>query len=383
MDAAPRDGAAQAPAGEPTRTYDLEPVRIEVVGKDAAGEPVLEAFDARTLLDQGNDALARGRPEEAIAHYERLLAMFPGSRLAPAARYDIGLALEAQGEHDAALARYRMLADDGGLGRDSIDAHKRMGAVLAELSRWTEARAALEELLARDDLTHSDRIEGMARLGYVTIEQKDFTAAEAVLREALAYYEKLTGTLDSNYFVAMSHYYLAQIPHRQFEVIPMRLPDDQLQRDLQTKSELVRLAYDRYVDTLQVQNVYWATAAGYQMSQIHKQLWDSIVLAPVPPQLGPEAAEYYVAEVHAQVRVLLEKAMKGHMRNIELAEAYKTSTIWSDASRGQAAELAQILARETGGEMVRPEPTAGRTAAAAHAAPSVSPGAYVPGRIDL
>lgn len=397
-EAAGDEAAGEGAAGEAvTRVYDLEPMRIEVVGTDAAGEPMLEAFDARTLLDAGNDALARERPDDALAHYEKLLALFPESSLAPAAHFNIGLAYEAKGEHDAAIERYRMLAMQSGpgLGRDATDAHLRMGAVLAERARWSEARAALEALLARDDLTHSDRIEGMARLGYVALEQKDLTAAEAVLRDALRYYDALTSRLDSNYFVAMCRYYLAQIPHRQFQAIPMRLPDEQLRRDLETKSELVKLAYDRYLETLEVQNVHWATAAGYQMSQIYKELWDDIVLAPVPSQLGADAAAYYVQEIHAEVRVLLEKAMNGHLRNIELAEAYRTSTVWSEASRTLAAELAQILARETSGELVTPtrmtdgsiDLSAGLATGsgdeALGALPGAAPDGYVPGRIEL
>ena len=378
--ASPSGEAAGEASGDVARVYDLEPMRIEVVGTDAAGEPVLEVFDARTLLDRGNDALARGRPDDALADYQRLLAQFPDSSLAPAARYNIGLALEARNEHDEALARYRTLAADAALGRDSIDAHKRLAAVLAELQRWIEAREALDALLARSDLTHSDRIEGMARAGYVAIEQKDYAAAELVLGEALDYYDELTVSLESNDFVAMCHYYMAQIPHRQFQAMPMRLPDEQLERDLDAKSKLLALAYDRYVDALQVQNAYWATAAGYQMSEIYKEFWDDIVLAPIPPQLGPDAAEYYVLEVHAEVRVLLEKAMNGHVRNVELADAYKTSTVWSDASRQRAAAIAQILARESEGEMVRPEPMAER---AVPVGSSVAPGEYVPARVEL
>src|SRR5690606_24292397 len=108
-------------------------------------------------------------------------------------------------------------------------------------------------------------------------------------------------------------------------------------------------------ETLKIRNVYWATAAGYQLSQIYKELWDDVVLAPVPTQLRAEAAEYYVKEVHDRVRIFLEKAMSGHTKNVQLAEAYKTSTAWSEASRRRAAEIADILARETGGELVKPD----------------------------
>lgn len=370
---------ARAGSDEPEpRVLDLEPIRIEVVGKDASGTPELEAFDARNLLDEGNAAMAEERYDDAIARYEKLLAIFPDSRLAPAAIYNIGLAHEGKGDYDAAMRQYRTLAQDPKLDRDSIDAHMRIGGVLAELERWAEARQALQEVLARTDLTHADKIEGMARLGFVAMEQNDYATAEAVLRDAIAYYKKLTTSLDNNYFVAMSYYYLAQIPHRQFRAIPMRLPDEQLKKDLEDKAQLVVLAYDRYVEALQIQNVYWATAAGYQLSQIYKEFWDHIVLAPVPTQLSPEAATYYVKEVHQRVQVFLEKALSGHSKNIELAEAYKSSTEWSEASRTRAAEIADILARESSGEVVTPR----ASQSASQTAPE-GPREYMPARVEL
>jgi tetratricopeptide (TPR) repeat protein len=393
-------GAEQgaATAGEPSsspsssfgsdRVYDLEALRIEVAGKSADGEPELVAYDAQALLDAGNDALARGRADEAAARYEKLVREFPESRLVAAALYNLGLAHEARGEHERALALYGRLAADGAdgkLGRDAVDAHVRMAAVLAELGRWSEARQALVALLARNDLTHADRIEGLARLGYVALEQQDFAAAEAHLREALQTFEKLTTRLETLYFVAMSRYYLAQIPHRQFRARPMRLPDQQLERDLAAKAGLVTLAYDRYVEVLSVHDAYWGTAAGYQMSQIYKELWDDVTSAPIPTQLSPEAAGYYVKEVHARVRPMLEKSMEGHLRNLELARTYGADTEWSAASRVRADEIAELLAREASGELVRPErvgaiPVA---SAAAGSPEALAPASYVPARPDL
>ncbi|HWN68000.1 MAG TPA: tetratricopeptide repeat protein [Haliangium sp.] len=374
-----------APAAGGERVYDLEALRIEVAGKSADGERELVAYDAQTLLDEGNDALARGHADEAAVRYEKLVRDFPESRLVPAALYNLGLAHEARGEHERALELYRRLAADGALVRDAVDAHVRMAAVLAELGRWSEARQALVALLARNDLTHADRIEGLARLGYVALEQQDFAAAEAHLRDALQTFEKLTTRLETLYFVAMSRYYLAQIPHRQFRARPMRLPDEQLERDLAVKAELVTLAYDRYVEVLSVHDAYWGTAAGYQMSQIYKELWDDITSAPIPTQLSPEAAGYYVKEVHARVQPMLEKAMEGHLRNLELARTYGTDTEWSAASRVRAEEIAQLLAREASGELVTP----GRvgeipgSAGAAEERESLAPASYVPARPNL
>lgn len=375
--------ADPAPAAEAERVYELEALRIEVAGRDAEGEPELVSYDAQALLDEGNDALARGHPDDAIARYEKLLLVFPDSGLVPAAVYNLGLAHEARGDHERAIARFRSLAEDEALGRDAVDAHLRLAAVLAELARWAEARRTLEALLGRDDLTHDERIEGMARLGYVAIEQQDHATAERVLRDALDYHAKLGARLRTLSFVAMCHYYLAQIPHRQFRAIPMRLPDAQLERDLAAKAELVALAYERYVDVLGIRDGYWATAAGYQMSQIYKELWDDIVSAPIPSQLSPEAAAYYAREVHERVRSMLEKAMDGHLRNLELAEAFGTGTEWSEASRVRAGEIARILAREAAGEAVSVRDDASAPAGQTAAGEALAPERYVPARVEL
>lgn len=362
------------------KVIDLEPIRIEVVGRDKVGDPELQAFDARGLLDRGNAAMAEDRYDDAIVQYEKLLTIFPDSQLAPSAVYNIGLAYEGKSDYDAAIEQYRILARNGKLGKEAIDAHLRIGGILAEVKRWADSAQALREVLARTDLTHSNKIEAMARLGYVSLEQKDYTNAESVLRDAIKYYDKLTSGLDSNYFIAMSYYYLAQIPHRQFRAWPMRLPDEQLKKDFAHKTNLVQLAYDRYVAAVQIQHAYWATASAYQLSQIYKEFWDDIMLAPIPDQLDEEAKEIYRRELHGQVRVLLEKAVDGHSKNVELAEAYRTDTPWSEASRTRAAQIAEILARESAGEMVVPK---GREQPKDATGKPENRGEYMPTRVGL
>jgi tetratricopeptide (TPR) repeat protein len=272
------------------------------------------------------------------------------------------------------------------LGRDSVDAHVEIGIVLSLLERWAEAQRVFEELLQRSDLTPSEQIECKARLGYVLVEQKIYARAEAVLNEALAYFENVTKTpqLDTNNYVAMSNYYLANIPHRQARVVELRVTgpsgDEQLHADILTKRELIKLAYDRYLIALRRRNAYWATASGYQMSQMFKEFWDDLVLAPVPPHLDAREAGFYVKEVHKQSRELLSKALYGHTQTVELAEAYRTSTEWSEASRIRAQQISAILARESGGELVQP----GAESAVPKPGPKLAnPDQYVPGRVEL
>ena len=359
--------------------YDLEGMRIEVAGRTAEGEPELVSYDAQSLLDEGNQALADERFDAAAARYEQLLRMFPDSRLVPDALYNLGLSYELRDQPERALAMYRQVGD--------LAAELRSAAVLAEYARWSEARRVLERAAEREQLTAAERIEVFARLGYVALSQEDDAAAELALGEALADFDALTAAPADLYYPAMARYYLAQIPHRQLQRLTLRLPDAQLQRDLENKSELLALAYDRYRATLDIHHLYWATAAGYQMSQIYKEFWDDVIAVPVPPQLAPEAAQFYRREVHERVRPMLEKALDGHLRNLDLADAYGQATEWSRASRVRADEIARLLMREHAGELVSPPgvtPNSPRAADDAQEPDSrFAPERYVPGRFTL
>ena len=52
--------------------------------------------------------------------------------------------------------------------------------------------------------------------------------------------------------------------------------------DLEAKRVLAVKAYDRWRESLGFKHAYWATASGYQMSQIFVELWEAHVKAPYP-----------------------------------------------------------------------------------------------------
>lgn len=369
------------PVTAPAKIIHLEPIRIEVVDS-SGGTPKVEATDARSLFDAGNQALVGGKYEEALLHFDRLLADFPSSELAVLALYNAGLALEGLGRHDAAIDRYRGILTRAKTGRDSRDAHIRAVAVLAELERWPQARKLIGEFLGRGDLSASDQIEGWARQGFIQVEIGDYRDAEDALARALelANVEEAAGRpLESAYFVAMAHFYLGEIPRRQYAVMPIRLPESQMKKDLNHKAELVLLATERYDRAIKTGHLYWATAAGYQIAAMQAEFRDAIVLAPIPRYLSREAAVVYERRVHKEARQFLEKALRIHQQTVELANLYKTTTTWSDAAVLRAQEIATVLARESSGELIKPTGLGGYSSPVGHP----PAGGYVPGRIDL
>jgi len=373
-----RAPAPTAPAGLATeKTIDVDPLRIRVVEDDAGGKPEVEAYDARDLFDQAGAALDGESWDQALELYDRLVTEFPASALVVPALFNAGVAHEGKGDWEGAIARYQRVTRLASRPRDSIDASMRIAAVLAEKGAWQRSAAALDAVLASKAASADDRLEALARKGYALVEEKSYAQAERALAAAI----DLTGKGDrSDYFAAMAHFYLAEIPRRQAADVPLRLPDAQLRTDLEAKSKLVLLAQERYETTFGLGNVLWGTAAGHQLAAMQEDMWRALVGAPVPAQLKKDEAAIYVAEVRKLARPYLDRALDIHTRNVKLAERYRTESPWSEGSRQRIPVLADLIAREERGE--RPgarEGLGGRPTGVT----AGDPERYVPARVDL
>jgi hypothetical protein len=207
----------------------------------------------------------------------------------------------------------------------------------------------------------------MARRGLMQFEQRDLIAAEHGFREQLAYYHahEAEERLDNDFFVGMSAYYLGEIAHEQYRALPLRLPEKQLGRDLEAKARMVLTAQQRFIDAMRVQNPEWATAAGFQIGSLYRELYDDIVGAPVPPALAGEAREIYLDEVRKQVKTLLQKAVAVHEKNVLMAERLGEHNGWVQRSNEQMEQLRRLL-------------TPGPLPAATPAEPSAAPPLPVP-----
>jgi tetratricopeptide (TPR) repeat protein len=394
----PTAGGGDDAARGGTRELELDPVQIEVV-EGPGGEVTTVATDARTLFDEGNDALMQRRFDDAIAAYDTLASDFPASPLVPAALYNSGVAAEGKEDWSQAAERYRRARTRFKPGtQDHIDASFRLGSVLAELGQFNESQQVFETLLESDTLSPADRIEGLARLGYALVELKDYVGAEDVLRSALAYHKEVVATsqLESNYYASMAQYYLAVIAHRQFRAWPLRYPEEQMGRDLDKKSELFLLAQDRYWKVIDdYPNPWWTTASVYQMGQMFKEFWDDFMAVPLPEGMSEAGAKEYVKLLNQnpQLRKLLEKALYFHETNVVRSKENGIDTVWVHASDERAAEVRDIMARQQKGELFAPGKVPGRADPVGDEgeAPLLGEGSgdaagprdYVPGRTDL
>lgn len=344
-----------AKAGEDPR-IDLDIIRITASTRGVGGDATAEHIATADLFKQATEYAKAKASERALGLYRKIVAEFPDSKYAPVSLFNVAAILDARGELDATIATLADLVQRYPDSRESIDGHLYIAALQAEHKRWQDAAATLDQLLARPNLTYSDRIEVFARQGYVRLEQRRYSEAATALDAAVAEWHKAPH-IDDPYYIAMATYYRGEVAHRAFADAPVRLPDDVLIADLENKRVLAVQAYDHWKRSLGFRQAYWATASGYQMSQIFVELWETTVKAPFPARIDGKTRDQYVIEVHDRVREHLAKALEGHRMNVELAKAYGVQTEWSVASAKQADVVADLLVNDRLGTFVTPSST--------------------------
>lgn len=365
--AIPADDLAAAKVGAPKadpsdahliakdpRVVDLDIIRIRASSTGIGGDTEMTSVASADLFKQANEAAKAGRTQDAIARYRQLVAEFPDSQYAPVALFNIAAVYDGQGDMTSTITTLRELVASYPNARESIDGHLFIAALHADKQQWPEAVTTLDAVLARTNLTYADRVEALARKGYIQIEQKLYDQAETSLAAAVGEWRKAP-RIEDPYYIAMAHYYRGELMHRKFTEARVRTGDDEMVADLEAKRVLAVQAYDRWKESLGFKHAYWATASGYQMSQIFLELWEAHVKAPYPRRIDPPTRPKYVAEVHERVREHLEKALEGHRMNVELAKAFGVDTSWSKGSEQRAVQIMELMTKEAKGSYVTPD----------------------------
>jgi len=349
---APREQDGHLVAKDP-RIVDLDIIRITASGRGVGGDPEMDHVSTADLFKQATDAARAGETERAITTYRRLVSEFPESKYAPVALFNVAAIYDGRRDLPATLQALRELVKFYPNARESVDGHLYMVALQTDHDQFAEALMTVDEVLPRTNLTYADRIEGPERRGSIPSDRQRPEEGPTALDASVAEWRKAPHIEDS-YYIAMASYYRGELAHRKFNEAPVRLPDVRLIEDLEKKRVLAVSAYDHWKESLGFKQAYWATASGYQMSQIFVELWQAHVTAPYPERIDAKTRPKYTAEVHDRVREHLDKALEGHRMNVELAKAFGVDTTWSQASAVQAAKVMELLARDTAGQYVTP-----------------------------
>jgi TolA-binding protein len=330
------------PGGEVVR-LDMEPIKIEAT-KDADGVHI-DAFDAPELFEHAGKALSDKRFDEAIQEYQKLLKSFPESSYVRPTFYNLGLAQIGKKDWPAAIDSFKTLIDRFANHADAKDSMFQLGACYAEQGNWPASAEVFARVLDRKDLNADDRIEAIARRGFAQFNLNDVDTAEKTFRSAMAYKQQIDTEerLSTDFYLAFSQYHLGEIFHQRFRKAPLRLPESQLDKDLDQKATLLLTAQRAYIDTIKFGNPAWASAAGFQVGSLYEELYDSFMNVPVPAELQREARQVYVEELHKKIRILLEKSLRWQRENLLMIERLGVATEWADKSKLAYVKVLKLL----------------------------------------
>jgi TolA-binding protein len=371
---APSPPPAAAPL--PTQHLQMDPVWFKV-GPD--GKVVAELTDADSLFEAAQRLFREKRFEAALERYEKLLDHHPSSRYRIAALYNAGLSLEKLDRLDDAANRYRKVADEVPRSRDAVDAHFRLGEVLAKRKRWREVADLFTRLLLREDLKPIDSFEARVRKGVALAEIGEEDDAERTLLRAVRFYEEASRMepLFDPGLLAQAFFHLGEVARRRMAATPLRLPQAQLEQDLNRKGHLLLAAQSRYLRAVRTAHPEWAPAAGHQLGLVYEGFHADILAAPIPPELTPVEREVYLEELRKKVRPLIRKAVGIYQRNLSLSQRLGAGGPWGDKTRERMQRLERLLrdAEKAAAPATRTVPAGSTSAPASGATPAPPAGA--------
>lgn len=338
-----RQGPPPATGPGPAVHLDMEPINLEATN-DADGIHI-DAFDAPELFEQAGIALSGKRYDDAVTTYGKLLKTFPESSYARPALYNLGLAQVGKANWPAAIESFKTLVEKYPAHPDAKDSLFQLGACYAEQANWPASAEVFARILDRLDLNADDRIEAIARRGFAQFNLGDLDTSEKTFRAALAFKQRIETEerLATDFYLAFSQYHLGQIFHLRFRKAALRLPEAQLDKDLEEKAHLLLMAQRAYIDTIKFGNPAWASAAGFQVGSLYEELYDSFMNVPIPSELNTQAREVYQEELHKKIRILLEKSMRWQHENLLMVERLGVTTDWAEKSKLAYAKLLRLL----------------------------------------
>jgi TolA-binding protein len=327
----------------PVTHLDMDPIKIEAT-TEADGIRI-EAFDAPELFEYAGKALSDKKWDESIRSYQKLLNNFPDSPYARPSFYNMGLAEIGKKDWPAAIDSFKTLVDKYPSHADAKDSLFQLGACYAEQGNWPASAEVFARVLERSDLNADDRIEAIARRGFAQFNLNDLDTAEKTFRAAMTFKQKIETEerLSTDFYLAFSQYHIGQIFHLRFRKAELRLPEAQLDRDLEEKAHLLLTAQRAYIDTIKFGNPGWASAAGFQVGSLYEELYDAFMSVPVPPELDTEAKQVYQEELNKKIRILLEKSLRWQRENLLMIERLGVTTDWAEKSKLAYVKLLKLL----------------------------------------
>ncbi|MCA9538501.1 MAG: tetratricopeptide repeat protein [Myxococcales bacterium] len=328
---------------KPPEVVEMEPMVVEY-STDEEGQGHLRAFDAQELFEDGKAAFDRQDFAAADSLFGELIERFPESRFTHAALYNRGLALEYLRQHQLAGVHFRRYAQLATELRDQRDGEFRWGYNLIKTGDLPTAIDLYNRLLEATDLGPLDRAECHLRRGTAFARLGRPAEAERDLKRAMALVEEGTeGYVGGNDLLAEAHFRRGELYQRLSHKVPLKLPLPRMKDDLAEKVRFFRQAQASFIDALNVQHSYWATAAGLKLGELYEQFYRDVLQAEVPTEFTEATRRFYTIELRKQLQPLLEQSLTIYEKNITMSERLGAANEWVSETDRRLTRLRSLI----------------------------------------
>ncbi len=329
----------------------MEPVRVQVLLK---AEPETEekaeyGIDLNQppekLFDLGYDAYVKNNRGLALAYFKTVIERHPESKPFVNSAYNAGLIFHHLGQYEDAFRMYRKVETSKAGRKDILDARFRILDALYQLSRWKDMQKRVRVMRKEyDSLSTDDAIELQVREGVAAYHLGERKTAEETLEAAFHDYKIGLRREDvlNEYPGAMAAYYLGLIWRDRTRAENLLLGSDEIMLEaMGRKAQKLLKSQDYFLQSIEQDNAYWATASGAQIGQLYRDFWLSINEAPAPDELSgkPEEIRMYRCVLAGRAEVLLKKAMRVYDRTLQIGERLRVKNKWTEKSKTDLKEI--------------------------------------------
>jgi len=303
--------------------------------------------DVAAAFEAAQAMLLRGEERQAIAAFERVVAMDPAGQAAGPSLFNLGLAHLALGDHTRAAHHFLEAERRFPEAPIAKPALIRATRELAHLERWPELEQAARRLDRRDGVTVLERIETLGALGLALVAQERDAEAFKVIVQGrdLVEERKLGQSGPPPIELAQLSFALGEWRRRDSEKVTFEpMPADFAAR-LEDRATRLLSAQDAYTETMRSLDAHWSAMAGYRVGQLYQRLHRDVMAAPFQPR-DLKQQQLFEGAMRLRYRVLLEKGLAMMEGTVRLGERTGEDTAWVTRARAAKAQLERAIADE-------------------------------------
>jgi len=297
----------------------MEPLVFEVK-KDPVGRPAVEVRDPVEEYNIASEEMDKGLYEDAAKRFRSVAELIPKTERAHVAQFNAGLCWEYARQPDEAAKDYRAVLESARNEKEAMKIRFRLVNVLELNKAWTELYENLVVLEAQK-LNALDRMSVLTRMGVSILEMGRGDDAEPWLEMAVTFWQENQdlAIIRTGAHIAQAQYALARIYEKRFVEQPLRLPIEQMEKDLLSKWRLLLATQNMCLQVVNRGNVKYGLKAGLKVGLVYELFYDSLMEAEVPPELDDEQKAVYFDELRKKIRPYLFEAFEIYRTNLRVA----------------------------------------------------------------